>query len=156
MRIREFSQELTCIRELQSDPDFVRLPDEVIPLAILTVAKDGSLSTFGPELASTRSKAYGNFVIGNVLTDTPSEVASRQPFKRLARDVGVGRTRCEETCSYYSLCGGGFQSNRIAEHGTLFATETTTCRLHRQTLADVVLSELACESAGSSAPTITA
>jgi uncharacterized protein len=146
LQIREFAQELSCVLDLQANPRFVREPDEVIPFAIVTVRKDGALGTFAPELLSTLSRDYDDFIIGNVLSDTPAEVKAGEAFRRLARDVSRGRTACSQTCTYYPLCGGGFQSNRMAEHGSLVATETTTCRVHRKALADVVLQELLAES----------
>lgn len=146
LQIREFAQELSCILDLKANPLFVREPDEVIPFAIVTVRRDGAISTFAPELLSTSSPEYDDFVIGNVLTNTPAEVRDGEAFRRLERDVSRGRTACSQSCAYYALCGAGFQSNRMAEHGSLVATETTTCRVHRKALADVVLQELLAES----------
>lgn len=146
IHIREFDHILTCINKLQLDPSFVREPDEVVPFGIITVRRDGGISTFAPELASTTSAKYGDFLLGNVLSDTPEHFEKGLPFQRLAREVLAGRDLCRQTCQYYALCGGGFQSNRIAEHGSLRATETQTCRLHRQTLIDVVVDELVRET----------
>jgi uncharacterized protein len=144
--IREFRQTLNCIGGLKSDPGFVREPDEVLPMGIITIAKDGSISTFSPELASTESERYNNFVIGNVLRDAPLDVAGSVAFQKINSDVLVGRNNCKDQCAYYSLCGGGFQSNRIAEHESFEATETITCRLHRQILADVIIEKLSGET----------
>lgn len=146
MIIREFHVMLGCILRMQQYPGFVLEPPEAVPFSILTIRRDGRLSTFSPELASTPSTEYGNFILGNVLTDTPSQVAQSAEFARLRREVAVGQDRCKESCEYYALCGGGFQSNRFAEHGSFYATETLTCRLHRKTLADVIVDELASES----------
>lgn len=142
LNIREFDHILACIRNLQTDPSFFREPDEVVPFGIITISRDGGISTFAPELASTTSKEYGDFVLGNVLTDTPDDVEKGQAFQRLTGEVLAGRDLCRQTCQYYPLCGGGFQSNRIAEHRSLRATETQTCKLHRQTLIDVIVDEL--------------
>jgi uncharacterized protein len=144
--IREFHQELTCILDFKADSSFVREPDEVIPFGILTIRKDGGISTFAPELASTSSQTYDDFIVGNVLTSDPAEVRAGDAFVRLATDVARGREACRRTCPYYSMCGGGFQSNRFAEHGSLIATETLTCRVHRQALIETVLDELLRES----------
>jgi uncharacterized protein len=142
INIREFDHILACIHNLQKDPSFFREPDEVVPFGIITVSRDGAISTFAPELASTTNKEYGNFVIGNVLIDTPDDVENSQAFHRLARDVLAGRDLCRQTCQYYPLCGAGLQSNRIAEHQSLSATETQVCKLHRQALIDVIVDEL--------------
>ena len=144
--IREFKEMLGCLAVYNQDKNFVRNPPEVAPFNILTIRRDGGVSTFSPELASTPNRQYGNFILGNVLTDTPAQVAGGEPFARLHRDVAAGQARCRERCAYYALCGAAFQSNRLSEHGNFLATETLTCRLHRQTLADVLIDELVAES----------
>lgn len=142
LRVREFERELAMICDLQESADFVATPDEVIPFANITIRRDGAISTFAPELASTRSRKYDDFVVGNVLFDEPADVLQGDALRKLQRDVERGRKACKLTCAYFALCGGGFQSNRIAEHGTLEATATSTCRVHRMALTDVVLSKL--------------
>jgi hypothetical protein len=146
LHIREFQQELSCIHDFQVDSTFVREPDEVVPFGIVTIRRDGGISTFAPELASTSSSDYADFVVGNVMTDSPEEVRTGGAFRRLAEDVTRGRLACQQSCPYYVMCGAGFQSNRVAEHGSLAATETRTCRLHRQALLDVVVEELTRDS----------
>jgi uncharacterized protein len=143
MEIREFRQLLGCLVRLRQDGSFVREPAEAVPFRIITIRRDGAISTFSPELASTPSPEYAGFVLGNVLTDTPAQVACSAALKRLHDDVTVGRDRCKANCGYYAVCGAGFQSNRFTEHGSFHATETMTCRLHRQALTDVILGELA-------------
>lgn len=147
--IREFDQELGCIQDLQADPAFTRQPDETVPFGIVTIRKDGAISTYSPELASTASAPYADFVLGNVMRDSLADVVTGEAFGRLARDVQLGRDACATSCAYYALCGGGFQSNRVAEHGSLLGTETTTCRVHRKTLTDVVVGELLNDPEGS-------
>ena len=146
MVIREFQQVVDCVRRLRNDSTFVRDPPEVVPFRIITIRSDGALSTFSPELISTKSTQYEDFVLGNVLTETPTNVAESLAFRRLDNDVTAGRSRCKESCQYYALCGAQFQSNRFAEHESLLATETLTCRLHRQILTDVVVDELITET----------
>ncbi len=146
IHIREFQMMSSWMVKVRHGSKSVREPLEAVPFSILTIRRDGLLSTFSPELAATPSTEYANFIVGNVLTDTPSQVARSAEFARLRNEVAVGQDRCRQTCGYYAVCGGGFQSNRFAEHGTFHATETLTCRLHRKTLADVIVDELASES----------
>ncbi|WP_446210308.1 cyclophane-forming radical SAM/SPASM peptide maturase GrrM/OscB [Micromonospora sp. IBSANI012] len=143
IEIREFHQLLGCLVRLRQDASFVREPAETVPFRILTIRRDGAIGTFSPELASTPSPEYGAFVLGNVVTDTPTQVARGVAFQRLHRDIAVGRNRCREVCGYFPVCGAAFQSNRFTEHGSFRATETLTCRLHRQALTDVIVDELA-------------
>lgn len=142
LRVREFERELAMIRELQRDAEFVPVPDEAVPFANITIRRDGAVSTFSPELASSSSTRYGDFVIGNVLTHTPEQVRAGAALMTIASDVEAGRAHCRRECPYFPVCGGGFQSNRVAEHGSLAASETHTCRVHRKVLADVVLTKL--------------
>jgi uncharacterized protein len=142
LRVREFERELTMIHELKRDADFVPVPDEAVPMANITVRRDGGISTFSPELASSVSARYRDFVVGNVLTHTPEQVLAGAALQKMAADVESGRESCRRTCPYFGVCGGGFQSNRVAEHGSLAASETNTCRVHRKVLTDVVLTQL--------------
>jgi len=143
MRIREFQDLLFCIKEIFIESDFIRKPHEGVPFQLITIRGDGGISTFSPELSATKSLNYGDFLIGNVLTDSPLNVANKLMGSRLYRDAMTSRKMCKETCSYHPLCGGALFSNKFAEHGSLLATETTSCRLHRQALSDVVLDKLA-------------
>ncbi|MFF3332207.1 cyclophane-forming radical SAM/SPASM peptide maturase GrrM/OscB [Streptomyces sp. NPDC002888] len=142
LRIREFDRELAMIRDLRRDPDFVATPDEVVTFANVTIRRDGGISTFAPELASTASAEYDDFVIGSVLADSPADVLSGAALHRLREDLEKGRDLCRRQCAYFPVCGGGYPSNKLAEHGTLEAAETSTCRLHRMALTDVVMTEL--------------
>ncbi|MEV6962443.1 cyclophane-forming radical SAM/SPASM peptide maturase GrrM/OscB [Streptomyces sp. NPDC051207] len=142
LRIREFDRELAMIRDLRRDPGFVATPDEVVTFANVTIRRDGGISTFAPELASTTSTEYDDFVIGNVLVDSPTDVLSGARLHRLREDLEQGRDLCRSQCAYFPVCGGGYPSNKLAEHGTLAAAETSTCRLHRMALTDVVMTEL--------------
>jgi uncharacterized protein len=146
MEIREFKQMLGCLHNLRADDGFVRELDEVIPFRILSIRRNGDVSTFSPELASTPGAGHGHFVLGNVLTDTPAQLAASAAFARLNEEVVAGRELCRQSCEHYALCGAGFQSNRFTEHGTFRAAETLTCRLHRKTLANVLIEELIMES----------
>ncbi|MGD9529869.1 MAG: cyclophane-forming radical SAM/SPASM peptide maturase GrrM/OscB [Dehalococcoidia bacterium] len=142
LRIREFDQNLSIIEALRRDPNFRATPDEVIPFANITIRRDGGIGTFAPELMSTKSVQYNDFVLGNVLTDKPSDVLSGTAMLQLWADLENGRGGCRDTCAYFAVCGGGFQSNRYAEHGTLTATDTTTCRIHCMALFDAIVSKL--------------
>jgi len=142
LRIREFERNCSIMEGLRQDPEFRVIPDEVLPFANINIRRDGGVSTFSPELLSARSARYGDFLLGNVLTDKPSDVLSSSGLLRISADVERGREACRRTCAYYAICGGAFQSNRFAEHGTLTATDTTKCRIHCMALFDAIVSRL--------------
>jgi uncharacterized protein len=66
----------------------------------------------------------------------------------MAADVASGVARCRAGCPWFRFCGGGAPANKYFENGTFDSTETLFCRLHRQTLADVVLSKMRPPDAG--------
>lgn len=117
-----------------------------MPYQHLAIDCDGNVATFSPELLGVPTKDYdGSFALGNLVTEdlTSPRVAAR--LRRMYHDVRLGVDRCQQTCSYYSVCGGGSPSNKYFENGTFASAETRECRLTKQVLAEVVLDGLAAE-----------
>lgn len=106
------------------------------PFRIVSVAWDGSWTTFSPELITTAAPQYGHFRFGNLAREPVSRAVERQPFIAVARDIQAGIDRCRAECSYFSVCGGGAPSNKFSELGTLCGTETFACRSMVKSLAD--------------------
>jgi uncharacterized protein len=116
--------------------------EQTEPLCLLSVDADGNLSSFSPELLGWRAPAYDDFLLGNVTDGDLDLTAWRTPFARLAADVALGRSRCAQTCPYFSLCGGGAPANKWIENGSFATTVTAACRLNTMTAVDVVLAAL--------------
>ncbi|ERN40437.1 arylsulfatase regulator (Fe-S oxidoreductase) [Rubidibacter lacunae KORDI 51-2] len=112
------------------------------PFAIVSVDRLGNFSTFDPELLSVKTQPYGDFVLGNVLTDTLESVCTTQKFQQIYRDMKSGVGRCRQTCEYFGICGGGAGSNKFWENGSFDSTETRACKLRIQSIADLVLTKL--------------
>jgi len=125
--------------------------DQTRPLSIVTVAADGSLSTFSPELIGAPSQRYARFVFGNVRDGGLDQVLRHPAFRRLARDVRAGQRACRTTCGYYGLCGGGAPGNKVFETGSAAATETLYCRLMVKETVEAVLGHLERRRAGAAA-----
>ena len=115
---------------------------ETTPFAIVSVDWQGNLSTFSPELLGLRSERYGDFVLGNVASDSLAVVAASPRLTAIHRDIAAGVERCRETCAYFRFCGGGAPVNKLCETGSFAAAETLFCRLNRQALLDVVLQRM--------------
>jgi uncharacterized protein len=109
------------------------------PFAIVTVAVDGSVGTFSPELLGQRNPRYGNFAIGNIRSESMSQMACGSRFLAMKEEIDAGVQRCSQVCSYFQVCGGGAPSNKIAEHGTFNITETKYCRATKMVLVDSLL-----------------
>jgi uncharacterized protein len=113
--------------------------EQNLPLRILTVADDGSLYTFSPELAGMKHPTLGKLSIGNVLSCSVTDIIQSPRYLAMAAEVKAGVDACSRSCRYFRLCRGGAPANKVAEHGTFNATETLHCALSEQTVADAVL-----------------
>ncbi|WP_398329902.1 cyclophane-forming radical SAM/SPASM peptide maturase GrrM/OscB [Vulcanococcus sp.] len=133
--LREFQQVIDLIQRNR------RLNQNELnrPYSILSVDWQGNFSTFDPELLSVSSERYGSFNLGNIRTTSLLEAACSPRFQQLWSDVSSGMARCQSTCDYYGLCGGGMGSNKFWEHGTLDCSETSACRFRTQIPVQVLL-----------------
>ncbi|WP_108126728.1 cyclophane-forming radical SAM/SPASM peptide maturase GrrM/OscB [Saccharospirillum mangrovi] len=141
--VREFQDFFNVSHKKILDPLYRRTPDEVQDFGIVTVQKDGSLSTYSPEFAGAKSDKYSDFVIGNVHRDTFSDISSSKQFLTIKNDMDKHKENCENSCQYFDLCGGSYASNVFFETSDLTRPESTACRLLRKTLYDVLLEKLA-------------
>ena len=109
------------------------------PFSIISIDTQGNFSTFSPELLAMSSKDYGNFILGNFQQDSLESVCSTKKFQRIYHDIFQGVTQCQNSCDYFSLCGGGAPSNKYWENNTFASTETMACQYNKQIIADIVL-----------------
>jgi uncharacterized protein len=112
------------------------------PFVIVNVDHLGNFCTFDPELLSVRTPEYGEFILGNVRTDSLASVCETDRFRQMHRDMAAGVSLCRQTCEYFGLCGGGAGSNKYWENGSLASAETQACRYRIKMVADVVLAGL--------------
>ena len=136
IHLREFEQAEFFIRE-QKDIK----KGQSSPFLMLNIAYNGDFSTFSPELLSMDSKTYGDFILGNFLTDTLGSVVETEKFKRISQDIQAGVDLCEETCDYFLVCGGGAPANKYFENGSFATSETMYCRYTKKIVADIVLED---------------
>jgi uncharacterized protein len=141
--IREFDRAYQAIAQARIDEP-LRFPpnDQVEPFAIISVAHDGSISTFSPELLGMKSWEYGDFYFGNVMKDDLRDIASELKFQYVLNDIQTGVWLCSDECQYFSFCGGGAPSNKFYENGSFASTETMFCRHTIKTPIDIVLEDL--------------
>ena len=138
-RIREFESMSFAIGTFLRNHSFYRTADDLIPFHNIIVSREGEISTFSPELASGTASDPLRFSIGNVHSISSfDELVTNKKFQELAGEIKKGVARCRSECEYFPICGGGTASNKFYERGTFDCTETTSCTLHRKTLAHVV------------------
>lgn len=137
-RVREFE----CLCSLIYTEDRLDHTDMNQPFAIVSIDHQGNFSTFDPELLAIKTLQYGDFIFGNVLTDSFESVCQTSKFQSIYDDMNQGVEKCRQTCDYFGLCGGGAGSNKFWENGSFNSTETLACRFRIQEVAEVVISSL--------------
>jgi uncharacterized protein len=145
LRVREFDHVLAI---LHGGDGPLPASHETAPFAIVSVDCAGNYSTFSPELLGLPSADYQGFAVGNVNADSFAAAAAGARFRAMAGDVAAGVARCRTGCAWFRFCGGGAPANKYFENGSFDSTETLFCRLHRQALADVVLTKTRPPAAG--------
>jgi uncharacterized protein len=163
-RVERFFQELyDCARENAFEPPIREFENacgaiaagsgkdfnqQIYPYRILTVSVDGVFTTFSPELLGMSSKVYGGLEIGNVKTDSFRGVLETSKYQQMASDIMAGVKRCEETCEYFDVCGGGAPANKLFETGTFASAETRFCEQSLKIPMRIVLKDLETTLAG--------
>ncbi|PWT85546.1 MAG: GRRM system radical SAM/SPASM domain protein [Acidobacteria bacterium] len=138
--VREFSSALAAIMaESNQEKLFAQ---QTTPMAIISVDCNGNFGTWSPELLGLKSAVYGDFALGNVMSDSFDSVCRTLKFQTMSNDIASGVQSCRETCEYFPFCGGGAPVNKYFENGTFRSTETMFCRLTKKAVFDVVLRKL--------------
>ena len=120
----------------------MRRSSQVAPFGIVSMDWQGNLTSFSPELVGMKSIHYGDFNFGNILRGDLLDLRRVPKFQRVANDIYAGVKRCERSCEYFSLCGGGAPSNKYFENGSFDSAETMYCRTSIQMPIDIVLADL--------------
>lgn len=139
LRVREFDG---MRNHLTAPPGSEMFRADNRPGAIINIDFAGNVTTFSPELLGLVDGRYGKFHWGNVHTNEWQDIISNEGFRNAYSDILAGIRQCEDSCSYFSVCGGGNPSNKLAELGTFAGTETQYCRLHVQAFADAMIGDL--------------
>jgi len=139
IKVREFYDMALFMLRKKRRATVRRIPDETADMGIVTIQKNGDMTPYSPEFAGSPSEQYRNFVVGNILHSDFDAILDNAVFGMVRRDVHRSLRLCANSCKYFDLCGGAFLSNKFWQNGTLISTETETCRLTRQAIADLVI-----------------
>jgi uncharacterized protein len=123
------------------------------PLKSLTIDAAGNVLTFyaglsGDECGDVYQDGRG-LVVGNLVHEDLSAIASSPKLKRMQRDFEVSHRACESACDYHAVCSGGYNVVKFKRYGTFDAHETPECRVHVKTFADAMLDEMRLHERGS-------
>lgn len=140
LRIRELHKMSGAIYQKYKNDSYVFSEDEQIGLKILTIQKNGDISTFSPELCTGTPQNPQEFVIGNINElQNLEELKHNLHYLAIENAIKEGFLLCKKNCVYFDFCGGGAPSNKFFENGSFESTETIHCVLNRQTLVDLLL-----------------
>jgi uncharacterized protein len=112
---------------------------QVEPFGMMNVDCHGNVSSFSPELLGLKNGDYGDFIVGNIRTDSLEEMYRSPTMKAMSRDIAAGVAACRKDCEYFSVCGGGAPINKLAENGSFTGTRTSFCSLTQMVPVDLIL-----------------
>ena len=140
LRVREIDRVVDALL----DPKYGTYRDngQNAPFGIISVAWDGAVSTFSPELSGTSHQAYGAFSFGNVHTNSLADIAKDLRLRRIAKEISKGVSGCRRSCPYFAFCRGGAPANKLGELGHFDGTMTLFCRLTQMAVVETVLTAL--------------
>lgn len=143
MEIREFDTAIRTLLSKRHYPEYRAISTETLPFAIVSITKEGYITTFSPELSGGIPLNKNHFAITNVTDiDSLNELIDNPRFVEMKNKIFSGVNNCAKECKYFELCGGGSPSNKYYEKGSFEATETTACIFSRKALIDVMLTKL--------------
>jgi uncharacterized protein len=138
--IRELLSLAGLIRAWRSDAEHVPHAPERRLGGILTVSRDGAVSSWSPELASGAPGDPGRFVLGNIRdTGSIDELLAGDRARAIQEEVDQGIAQCRAECEYFGVCGGGSPGNKFYERGTFATAETLKCALQTKELVEVLV-----------------
>lgn len=137
------------LREIDSMLVRILRPDEaagensqVQPFGMINVDCHGNVSSFSPELLGLKNASYGDFIVGNIHTDSLEAMLRSDAMRAMHRDIAAGVEACRAGCAYFAVCGGGSPINKLTENGSFATTRTSFCELVQKVPTDLILEAL--------------
>lgn len=142
--IREFDRLFKVLKWNKMFGTKIFLPSiETAGFGIITISKDGNISTFSPELANGTLDDPGKFNLNNIMNiNSFDELIDNPNFQSQLSAIKKGVEMCSKECEYFSVCGGGSASNKFYENGRFDSTSTSTCTLSYKVLTDIIINKL--------------
>jgi uncharacterized protein len=140
MTIREIDRVVSSL--MNSSPRELTGNIQTRPLAIVSIAWNGDIGTFSPELLGTTGPRFGPLSFGNVATHSFTDVLADPRLRQISAEISRGVGRCRKTCPYFGFCRGGAPANKLGETGRFDTTVTTFCKLTHMVITETVLAGL--------------
>ena len=100
-------------------------------IAINTLPKitaTGDVSLLSPELNDNISWSPYKFKVGSILEEPLEKIIEEGKKAHYVCDFVKGVESCRNECEAYTICRGGFASNKFFEKGTMNITHTNNCQ----------------------------
>jgi uncharacterized protein len=157
---RQFLEKFWRLARLSGDVRFIREIDGMLPrifrntgaqvanmqtepFAMLNVDALGNVSSFSPELLGLKNPSYGDFILGNINTDSLEQMRASPVLAAMKRDIHAGVEECSRSCEYFSVCGGGAPVNKLFENGSFASGRTRFCGLTQMAPVDLIIDAFA-------------
>ncbi len=140
LSIREIDRVLSSL--MNSAPSRLTGNIQTRPLAIVSIAWNGDIGTFSPEMLGTSDPRFGLLTFGNVASHSFADVLAHPRLRQIAAEISRGVGRCRKACPYFGFCRGGAPSNKLGETGRFDTTVTSFCRLTYMVITEAVLTGL--------------
>jgi uncharacterized protein len=145
-RLSRQSGRIRFVRELDGMLPRIFRPEQsamrnaqVEPFGMMNVDCHGNVSSFSPELLGLKNADYGDFLVGNIRTDSLEHMHRSPTMQAMSGDIAAGVAACRDNCEYFSVCGGGAPINKLAENGSFTGTRTSFCSLTQMVPVDLIL-----------------
>ncbi|WP_344875679.1 cyclophane-forming radical SAM peptide maturase AmcB [Allokutzneria multivorans] len=138
VRLREAQRALAYAQGVLNGQKFATSTMDPLP----SVAWNGEVTLFSPELVGYSSARLGEFSCGSVLRTSLDELIRRGSRAPWVAEFLRGARRCRVSCDYFDFCGGGTAANRYFETGRMDSTETDYCRNSKKALMEGVLAHV--------------
>lgn len=140
LRVREFEMQAQHLWNRRQDRTYRPTEAEHTVGRIITISREGEVFSWSPELASGLPGNAAHFSLGNVYScESIDELLDGDRAAAIQAEILRGIERCQRTCKYFFVCGGGSPANKFYENGGFDSTDTVRCRLQVQALTDVIL-----------------
>ncbi len=103
-----------------------------------SIGSNGDMVLLSPDFLGSEAPKYNNFLTGNILKGGMLQALKRAKKLLYVQDFIRGKEACQQSCSYYAFCGGGYASNKFFELGSTEGTETIFCLNSRKLLFDTL------------------
>ena len=140
LRIREIDAVLAALVESRVR---VGTSQEVELGWIVAIGTGGDVALFSPELLTTRSRNGQIMTVGDIRTQSFTEIVSSEKARHQAEQILRGVSACRFSCEYFPHCGGGSPANKYFEFERFDVAETWYCRVAKKATVRGILRAIA-------------